>query len=89
MAQVILDVRTPAEYAGGHLRGAYNLDVQNPSYRQRLELLSRTDSYVVYCNGGRRAGHTRDTMECLGFTDVTSYSIHGAGLATQLPMVTD
>jgi len=87
MALIILDVRTPAEYTGGHLRGAFNLDISDPGFRERLGLLSRHDSYVVYCNGGRRAGRARDTMECLGFEDVASYSIHGAGVATMLPVV--
>jgi len=88
MALIVLDVRTPAEFGGGHLRGATNLDFHDPGFRHRLGLLNRNDAYVVYCNGGSRAGRTRDLMECLGFIDVASYSIHGAGVATGLPVVT-
>jgi len=89
MALVVLDVRSPAEFAGGHLRGAVNLDARGPGFHDRLALLSRADAYVVYCNGGGRAGRTRDAMENLGFADVGSYSIRGAELATGLPVVTD
>jgi len=89
MALIVLDVRTPAEYAAGHLRGAVNLDTRSPGFHHRLTLLNPRDSYVVYCNGGRRAARARDIMEGLGFTDVASYSIHGAGVATALPVVTE
>ena len=89
MALIVLDVRTPTEYAAGHLRGAVNLDIRDPGFHHRIGLLNRADSYVVYCNGGRRAGRARDLMEGLGFTDVASYSIHGAGVATRLPIVED
>jgi len=89
MALVVLDVRTPSEYASGHLRGAVNLDIRDPGFHAKLALLNRADSYVVYCMGGRRAGRARDTMEGLGFTDAESYSMHGASLATMLPIVED
>jgi len=88
MAFVVLDVRSPAEYAAGHLRGAVNLDISDPKFQERLNLLSRSDGYAVYCMGGRRAGRARDAMEGLGFTDVASYSMHGAQVATRLPIIT-
>jgi len=89
MALVVLDVRTPAEYDAGHLLGAVNLDIRDPGFHDRLTLLNRADSYVTYCMGGRRGGRARDIMEGLGFTDVASYSMHGAQVATRLPVVTE
>jgi len=89
MALVVLDVRSPAEFAGGHLRGAVNLDMRDPGFRGRLQLLNLHDSYVIYCNGGNRAGRARDAMENLGFSDVASYSMSAAALATRLPIVED
>lgn len=55
---VVLDVRTPEEFAEGHLPGAVNLDVSDPGFEQGLEELDRDATYAVYCrtwqtHGGR------------------------------------
>jgi len=89
MALIVLDVRTPSEYASGHLQGAVNLDIRSADFHTKLTLLKRTDSYAVYCRGGGRASRARQQMEVLGFSDVTHYSLSGAGLATQLPIITE
>ena len=89
MAQIVIDVRSPSEYAAGHLQGAVNLDLRSPGFHDSVGLLSRTDSYVVYCGGGRRAGQAREAMQSLGFADVTSGSILRAQAATGLPVVED
>ena len=88
MALIVIDVRTPAEFEAGHIRGAVNLDIRDAGFHRRLMMLSPSDSYVVYCMGGHRAGRAADAMECLGL-DATSYSMHGASLATGRPVVTD
>ena len=46
---VILDVRTPAEFASGHLPGAVNLDVQGADFGGGLAKLDPSASYAVYC----------------------------------------
>jgi len=89
MAQVVIDARSPAEYAMGHLRGAVNLDRHDPRLHARLALLNPADSYVVYCNGGHRAGQLRFLLEGLGCADAESYGIRAAQMATGLPIVTD
>lgn len=87
MALVILDVRSPAEFAASHLRGAINVDFQDPGFRDKVSLLSRQDSYITYCNGGRRGGRAAETMRWLGFAKVDGYAIRQASLATGLPIV--
>ncbi len=49
----ILDVRTPIEYALGHIPGALN--IPNTELRQRLDELDRTKKWVIYCAVGQRA----------------------------------
>lgn len=67
----VIDVRTPAEFADGHLEGAVLVDVQSPDFRDRIAELDRDASYVIYCRSGNRSVGARETMAELGFTDVS------------------
>ena len=69
-AFVILDVRTPEEFAEGHLEGAVNLDVQSPNFDKRLRTLDRSKSYLVYCRTGNRSRRATVAMGTLGFRSV-------------------
>jgi rhodanese-related sulfurtransferase len=67
---VILDVRTPGEFAEGHIKGAVNLDVQSPAFEKGLRALDRKKSYLVYCRTGNRSRRAVLTMETLGFRSI-------------------
>ncbi len=82
MTRLIIDVRTPGEYATRHLEGALNIDFQSPDFDQRVAALPRDQEYVVYCNAGGRGGRAAARMKSLGFSDVTGYGIMGASAAT-------
>jgi rhodanese-related sulfurtransferase len=77
-AWVTLDVRTPAEFGGGHVPGASNVDFYDPQFRARLDALAKDKSYVVYCHTGNRSGQATALMHQLGFKHV--YDVQG-GLA--------
>ena len=84
---VILDVRTPAEYAEGHIAGAVNIDFYSSEFEEMVKALDRDDTYFIYCRSGNRSGQARNLMEGLGFAEV--YNLSGginawqdAGLAT-------
>lgn len=64
----ILDVRTPQEFAEGHLPGAVNLDVSAPDFVQQVQSLDPQAPYAVYCRSGNRSAVAVDTMNQLGFT---------------------
>lgn len=66
----IIDVRTPAEYAQGHLDGAVNIDLQSPGFGQEVDKLDRSGSYLVYCRSGNRSAYATQEMTSMGFTDV-------------------
>lgn len=66
---VILDVRTPAEFAEGHLPGAVNIDVQSPDFASQVAALDPTVPYAVYCRSGNRSQVALDLMAQLGITD--------------------
>jgi rhodanese-related sulfurtransferase len=67
---VILDVRTPGEFAEGHINGAVSLDVQSPDFAKRLRALDRKRSYLVYCRTGNRSRRATLAMEELGFRSI-------------------
>lgn len=66
---VVLDVRTPEEYAEGHLAGARNLSLAD-DFENAVAQLPRDGRYVLYCRTGNRSVQAADIMERLGFTDV-------------------
>lgn len=45
---VILDIRTPGEFARGHLEGAINIDYSADDYEQRLEALDKCKTYLMH-----------------------------------------
>lgn len=67
---VVLDVRTPEEYAAGHLPDAINIDVSAPDFGSRVEQLDKEAAYAVYCRSGNRSAVALDQMLEMGFTDV-------------------
>lgn len=67
---VILDVRTPEEFAEGHLEGAVMIDFYDLDFADQLAELDPDVPYLLYCRSGNRSGQTLALMEELGFTDV-------------------
>lgn len=67
---VVLDVRTPEEFAQGHLEGAVMLDFYEADFADRLAELDPNVPYLLYCRSGNRSGQTTAIMNDLGFTDV-------------------
>jgi rhodanese-related sulfurtransferase len=72
---VIVDVRTPQEYAAGHVEGAINIDVEAPTFDAEIAKLDKNATYTVYCHSGRRSGLATDAMGKAGFTHV--YDLQG------------
>lgn len=75
---MLIDVRTPAEYAAGHLAGAVNIDVQGSSFTTAVGELDPTKSYAVYCHSGNRSAVAVSYLLDHGFTHVAEL---GGGIA--------
>ena len=71
---VVVDVRTPSEYAAGHIQGAINIDVEAPTFDAEIAKLDKNATYAVYCHSGRRSGLATDAMGKAGFTHVYNLS---------------
>jgi rhodanese-related sulfurtransferase len=78
---VVLDIRTPAEFAAGHLAGAVNVDFKAPDFQSEVAKLDRAKTYLVYCRTGRRSTLALPILERLGFTYV--YHLAGGIVAWQ------
>jgi rhodanese-related sulfurtransferase len=73
---IVLDVRTPEEYSGGHLDNAVNIPVdefadQLPRVAQ-LAANDKTKPVVVYCAAGRRAARAKQVLDGAGYTHVVN-----------------
>lgn len=66
---VVLDVRTPTEFADGHIEGARNVDVNDPAFTTQLTGLDTKGRYAVYCRTGHRSGTALGLMQQAGFSD--------------------
>ena len=65
----LLDVRSPGEFAGGHIDGAVSIPVQELGSRVN-ELGEKTGQIVVYCQSGNRSAMAKRLLESNGFTNV-------------------
>lgn len=64
----VVDVRTPAEFATGHVQGALNLDIEAADADQKIAGLGKDRHYLVYCHSGRRAKDAVARMQAVGLT---------------------
>ena len=84
----IIDVRTRAEHADGHLEPAMNLDLQDGTFEQALSGLDKSAEYLLYCRSGNRSGIAMQMMLDNGFTNVKNLgSLEEASTALGLPIV--
>jgi len=71
---VILDVRTPEEFAEEHIENAINIDYYSETFRAELNKLDKNKTYLVYCRSGRRSGNALDIMAELNFREAYNMS---------------
>ena len=72
---ITLDVRTPGEYAEGHLEGAQLIDFQSGNFENEISSLDKNATYAVYCRSGNRSGQAVKVMHDAGFHNV--YNLNG------------
>ncbi|WP_061961636.1 rhodanese-like domain-containing protein [Demequina flava] len=84
---VIVDVRTPAEFAAGHLEGAVNLNLESPDFEHQVAALDGTEEYIVYCQSGNRSSQAFSVMEAQGLEVMDAGGIAQAEESTGLDVV--
>ncbi len=71
---VIIDIRTPTEYATEYIEKAINIDYYAENFKTRLNELDKSNTYLIYCRSGRRSNGASSIMDELGFEKVYNLS---------------
>jgi phage shock protein E len=66
---IILDVRTPAEYKGGHIKGSKNIPLAEFGHKVK-QYTDKDKVYITCCASGMRSASARSIMKSSGYTNV-------------------
>jgi len=67
---ILLDVRTAAEYSRGHIAGSTAIDISDPAFVSRVNLLQKDKTILIYCLSGSRSSVAANYMSQHGFTKI-------------------
>ena len=70
---LILDVRTPEEFAAGHIPNAINIPNEEIGTAQILELPDQGQLILVYCRSGNRSKQASEKLAALGYTNIVEF----------------
>ena len=70
---MILDVRTPEEYAEKHIPNAINIPNENIGTDEISELPDKDQLIMVYCRSGRRSKEAAEKLVALGYTNIVEF----------------
>lgn len=65
---MIIDVRTPAEFSSGHIKGSVNIPLQELS--KRAQKLKKEKVIITCCASGMRSASAKGVLKSMGFTEV-------------------
>jgi rhodanese-related sulfurtransferase len=63
----LIDVRTPEEFAAGHLDNAVNIDWYNTDFVDQLKVVPKEHTLYVYCKVGGRSAKAAALLDSLGY----------------------
>lgn len=68
---LIVDVRTPQEYASGHIAGAINIDWKNQEeFTSKIKEVSKDKTVLIYCHSGHRSGLATKYLKNEGYSKI-------------------
>ena len=70
---VILDVRTPEEFAEKHIPNAINVPNENIGTDEISQLPDKDQLIMVYCRSGRRSKEAAEKLTVLGYTNIVEF----------------
>ncbi len=62
---IVLDVRTPEEYAIGHIEGALNINIAEADFSKRVSKLDRDKTYIIHCSANVKNGRSAKSLEIM------------------------
>jgi rhodanese-related sulfurtransferase len=69
---LLIDARTPGEFAGGHIEGAINIPHNTVAREIQNHETDKTKSIIVYCQSGGRSAAAKKALESAGYTNVVN-----------------
>ena len=70
---VILDVRTPEEFADKHIPGAVNIPNETITAEEIPELPDKDQLILVYCRSGNRSKQASEKLADMGYTNIVEF----------------
>jgi rhodanese-related sulfurtransferase len=71
----LIDIRTPREYAEGHIKEAKNINFYDPGFAGYIGKLDKNKAVYIYCRSGNRTGYAVQQLKKMGFTEI--YDLRG------------
>ena len=72
---ILLDVRSPEEYAQGHIKHAKNVNYFDADFMDQILKLDKNEEIYLYCKGGKRSNNAANKLKQAGFTKI--YDLKG------------
>jgi len=67
---VVIDVRTPGEFADGHIDGAINIDFKNANFATEIAKLDGSQDYLIHCRSGNRSRRSLAVFKDADFSHI-------------------
>ena len=71
----LIDIRTPAEYSGGYIKGAVNINFFDRNFMDQMSKLNKEKEIYIYCRSGNRTGKAASRLKDQGFSKI--YDLQG------------
>jgi len=71
--EVVIDVRTPQEFAQDRIAGALNIDYTQIAQEIGKANVSKDDTVILYCRSGNRSGVALNTLKSMGYSKAVNY----------------
>ncbi|WP_299431370.1 rhodanese-like domain-containing protein [uncultured Maribacter sp.] len=67
---ILIDVRTPIEYAKGHLKNAKNINWFDKNFEEQVKSLDKEETIYLYCKAGGRSAKAQQRLLDMGYKNV-------------------
>lgn len=67
---LLIDVRTPQEFASGNIEGAININFNDAEFEENIKALDKNVPVLIYCKSGGRSARALKIFEANGFNTV-------------------
>ena len=69
---IIVDVRTPKEFAGGHIAGSVNINLYDDDFAKQIQKLDTAKTVYLYCGSGGRSSEAAEIFFKSGFKKINN-----------------